>query len=348
MMKILHSADWHLDAPLQGHADGLRQALAAIPGRISEIVKEEACDLVLLSGDLFDGEYTPHTYQDLYHALQSMEVPVFIAPGNHDYCGVDSPWMKEIWPQNVHIFKSSQIQSVALPELNCRVYGAGFEGMDCPALLDGFCADCQETYAIGVFHADPTLINSPYNPITKVQVKESRLDYLALGHIHKRDSFVAGNTVCAWPGCPQGHGYDEQGEKGVYIVTLQDTVSVRFYPLQGPRFYDLQVELENLDSVLPPVGSEDYYRITLIGSCQEPDLAALQEKYARFPNLLLRDKTSHPVDVWSSLGEDSFEGVYFGLLRQAMEAADSAEKQEFLLAAKISRQLLDGQEVVLP
>ena len=347
-MKILHTADWHLDAPLQGHGEKLRQALAAVPGQIFEICRQEACDLVLLSGDLFDGAYTPHTYQNLYDVLKAMAVPVFISPGNHDYCGVESPWIKELWPENVHIFRSQQIESVAIPELNCRIYGAGFGAMDCPALLEGFVANGPEKYAIGIFHGDPTQVNSPYNPITKAQAQVSGLDYLALGHIHKADSFYAGKTLCAWPGCPMGRGYDEPGEKGVYIVELGETATLRFCPLDTPRFYDLLSEPKDLASILPPVGNENYYRITLTGSCEMPDLESLQAEYARFPNLLLRDKTTRPVDIWGSLGEDSFEGVYFGLLRQAMESADREEQQEILLAAQLSRQLLEGQEVKLP
>ena len=333
---------------MQGHGEALRQGLAAVPGQIFELVREEQCDLVLLAGDLFDGAYTPHTYQNLYDVLKAVAVPVFITPGNHDFCGSDSPWIKELWPENVHIFKSNCIESVALPALDCRVYGAGFESMDCPALLQNFRADCEEKYAIGIFHGDPTQIGSPYNPITKAQVLASNLDYLALGHIHKADSFVAGKTLCAWPGCPMGRGYDEPGEKGVYIVELGDAVSLRFHPLDTPRFYDLQAEPNALGSLLPPVGNENYYRVTLTGCCEAPDLEKLQAEYAHLPNLVLRDKTTRPVDIWGSLGEDSFEGVYFGLLRQAMESADEEEKQELLLAARLSRQLLEGQEVVLP
>ena len=333
---------------MQGHGEALRQGLAAVPGQIFELVREEQCDLVLLAGDLFDGAYTPHTYQNLYDVLKAIAVPVFITPGNHDFCGSDSPWIKELWPENVHIFKSNRIESVVLPALDCRVYGAGFESMDCPALLQNFRADCREKYAIGIFHGDPTQIGSPYNPITKAQVLASNLDYLALGHIHKADSFVAGKTLCAWPGCPMGRGYDEPGEKGVYIVELGDAVSLRFHPLDTPRFYDLQAEPNALGSLLPPVGNENYYRVTLTGCCEAPDLEKLQAEYAHLPNLVLRDKTTRPVDIWGSLGEDSFEGVYFGLLRQAMESADEEEKQELLLAARLSRQLLEGQEVVLP
>lgn len=348
MIKILHTADWHLGAPLQGHGDDLRRALAEVPGKIWEVLRQEKCDIVLLAGDVFDGAYTPHTYQTVYDVLKAMSVPVFITPGNHDFCSPDSPWNKELWPENVHIFRSQEIESVPLPELNCRVYGAGFGSMDCPAQLEGFCAECEEKYAIGIFHGDTTQLNSTYNPITRAQVQNSNLDYLALGHIHKGDSFTAGRTLCAWPGCPMGRGYDETGEKGVYIVTLDEGATVHFRPLNTPRFYDLQAEPKDLDKVLPPVGSEDYYRITLTGSCEAPDLDALQKTYSQFPNLVLRDQTTRPVNVWGSLGEDSFEGTYFGLLKQAYDNAEEAEKEEIYLAAELSRRLLDGQEVVLP
>ena len=348
MLKILHAADWHLDAPMPSCSEALRQALDTIPGQIFELVRQEGCHLVLLSGDLFDGAYTTHSYQTLYDVLKAMAVPVLIAPGNHDFSGPDSPWLKELWPENVHIFKSAQIESVSLPELNCRVYGAGFESMDAPALLEGFRADCPERYALGVFHGDPTQPNAPYNPITKVQVSASNLDYLALGHIHKAGSFFSGKTLCAWPGCPMGKGYDEQGEKGVYLVTLGEEASLQFRALDTPRFYDLQAQPEDLSGLLPPVESKDFYRVTLVGACETPDLAQLQAQFSHLPNLVLRDKTTRPVDLWGSLGEDSFEGIYFSLLRQAMDAAPPAQQEEILLAAKISRQLLEGQEVVLP
>lgn len=347
-MKILHTADWHMDAPLLGHGPALRKALEAVPGKIFEVCRKEQCDAVLLSGDLFDGAYTSHSYQIVYDVLKAMSVPVFISPGNHDYCDSASPWLKEMWPENVHIFKSPRVESVAVPELNLRVYGAGFAAMDCPALLQNFSAQCQEEYAVGVFHGDPTQLSSPYNPITKAQVQDSGLHYLALGHIHKADSFRAGKTLCGWPGCPMGKGYDEPGEKGVYVVTLEDTASVKFVPLDTPRFYDLQATVDTLETVLPPAVSEDYYRVTLTGACDAPNLTALQVEYANLPNLTFRDKTTRPADVWGSLGEDSFEGVYFGLLKKALDEAPEEEKEEILLAAQLSRALLEGEEVVLP
>ena len=346
MIKILHSGDWHLDSPLQGQDTALRQKLQQIPEKLAELCIRQGCQLVLLSGDLFDGEYTPATYRAVYEALQRMQVPVFIAPGNHDFISPDSPYEKEIWPDNVHIFKSQQIQWVDLEELGLRVYGAGFAGMDCPALLEGFCAEGK---AVGVFHGDPTQANSPYNPVTRAQVADSGLAYLALGHVHKGDSFQAGKTLCAWPGCPMGRGWDEPGEKGVLIVTLDDTAQAEFVSLGGPKFFDLTVDAQaGVGSVLPAAGSEDHYRVTLTGEAEKVDLDAIRAEFGAFPNLVLRDRTVRPVDIWAGAGEDSFEGVYFGMLKAALEAAPEEEKEKILLAAKLSRQLLEGQEVALP
>ncbi len=346
MIKILHSADWHLDAPLLFSApaqrEHLRKELAKLPQKIGEVCKQKQCDILLLSGDLFDGAYATATLQGFKNMLQSLEIPVFIAPGNHDFVGSGSPWLGEVFPENVHIFTHATVESVSLPHLDCRVYGAGFTAMDCPALLANFSANQEETYAIGVFHGDPTQVTSPYSPITKEQVKNSGLHYLALGHIHKGDMFRAGNTLCAWPGCPMGHGYDETGEKGVLFVTLEDTATAEFLPLDTPRFYDLEVNAEKgLDSVLPPVGNENFYRITLTGPSEPLDLSALKTQYAHFPNLVLRDNTSLPVDIWGSAGLDTLEGMYFQLLKEQGDEIAT-------LSAKISRQLLDNQEVVLP
>ena len=44
MIKILHSGDWHLDAPFQGRTDAqaayLRRELLKIPGKLAALCKE--------------------------------------------------------------------------------------------------------------------------------------------------------------------------------------------------------------------------------------------------------------------------------------------------------------------
>lgn len=354
-MKILHSADWHLDSPLTGRPNALflRGELRKIPERIAKLCREEACDLLLLSGDLFDGPYTKDSFIAVYTALASLKIPVFISPGNHDFCQPDSPYLKEKWPDHVHIFTKQEIQSISLPNLDCKIYGAGFQAMDCPALLKGFRAEGEERWHIGVFHGDPTMASSPYNPISSQQIRESALSYLALGHIHKGGAVRVGETLCAWPGCPMGRGYDEPDEKGVLLLTLEEGVNARFQSLDTPRFYEKTVTVtadptQILAAQLPLLETQDSYRITLTGYSAPLELDALKAAFPQVPNLELRDHTLPEMDLWGNLGEDTLEGVFFQLLHNELDSQSDVYKQRVTLAAQLSRQILDGQEVVLP
>ncbi len=357
MIKILHSADWHLDAPMSGLADGERERLRRenrlIPEKIVKLCKAEHCDLLLLAGDLFDGPYTKETMTALRSALAGLDIPVVIAPGNHDFVDENSPYTKEEWPKNVHIFRKPEMEAYALPELDCVIYGAGYTAMDCPALMKDFSASGDARWHIGLLHGDPNVLTSPYCPITKTQVQESGLDYLALGHIHKTGSFRAGEVPCAWPGCPMGHGFDELGPKGVILVTLDESVKAHFQPLDTPRFYDEDVEagedpLESLAAALPSVDSSDFYRITLTGYSASVDLRELKAHFPHIPNLTLRDETVPELDLWSGLGEDTLEGAYFAHLHEQAESETETLSRRARLAARISRQILDGVEVKLP
>ena len=358
MIKILHSADWHLDSPILGRSEAqtalLKAALLEVPHLVAAAAKAEQCDLMLLSGDIFDGQYTPESLKAVKDALEEAAIPVFISPGNHDFSAPCSPWADTPWPENVHIFRTPVVESYALPALDCRVYGAAFAGAESASLLENFRAEQQETYALGVFHGDPTQASSPYAPVTAAQISASGLHYLALGHIHKGGSLRAGDTLCAWPGCPMGRGFDELDAKGVLAVTLDSHgCETRFIPLQVPRFYDLQCPAgsdaaDSLSQLLPAVGSTDFYRISLTGESEPLDLLSLERQFSQFPNLSLRDRTVPPIDLWASAGEDTLEGVYFRMLQQQLENADEESAQQILLAAKISRQLLEGREVTLP
>ena len=350
-LKILHSADWHLDSPFAGFSPEqrkwLKQELLRVPGKIADLCRRENCDLVLLSGDLFDGPYTKESAAVLRSALERCVVPVLIAPGNHDFVSPASPWIAETWPGNVYIFTEG-LSSVVIPELDCRVYGAGYRSMDCPPLLEKFRAAGTERYQLGILHGDPMQLRSPYCPVTAAQVRDSGLDYLALGHIHKAGSFRARGRICGWPGCPMGRGFDETREKGVYIVEVEERTDIRFLPLDTPRFYELELDVsrQQPEEVLPAVPDSHFYRVTLTG-CGGESLAAVREGLKAFPNLELMDHREQPADPWEKTGEDTLEGTYLALLREKLTDAEPETAACIQLAAEISRQLLEGKEVIL-
>jgi len=357
MIKVLHSADWHLDAPLTGHSEEtaafLRQEQRRIPEKIAQLSRRNSCSLLLLSGDLFDGAYTQESFQLVRKTLADLKIPVFISPGNHDCCQSGSVYLEESWPENVHIFRHAAMESVSLPELNCKIYGAGFEAMDCPGLLQDFRAEGDERWHLGVLHGDPTSASSSYCPVTAQQVRETGLDYLALGHIHKGGSFRSGEALCAWPGCPMGHGFDEDGIKGVILLTLDEEIHPEFLPLDTPRFFDLETDAQDdpaaaVEALLPAVETRDFYRITVTGYASGVDTDAICKANPHVPHLTLRDQTLPEMDIWSAIEEDTLEGAYFRLLQGAAQSQSQTQQKYAKMAARISRQILDGQEVKLP
>lgn len=357
MIRILHSADWHLDAPMQGfqpdQAEALRHQLRQIPEKIARLCVASCCDMLILSGDLFDGPPTGESVRAVKDALNSLTIPVIITPGNHDFITTDSPYVTETWPENVHIFKEQEITSVNFPMLGCTVYGAGYTAMDCPGLLRGFHANDDFGWKIGVFHGEVGSVSSNYCPISKYQLQESGLDYVALGHIHKAGSVRAGDTFCAWPGCAMGRGFDELGSKGVLLVTLDETVTASFIAMDTVRFYDEEQDVGTdallaLQKLLPAVDSTDHYRVTLTGYSTGLNMEQLQAAFPHIPNLILRDETIPEKDIWQTTDQDSLEGLLFSHLKQAADSDSEVLSRRATLAARICRRILDGQEVKLP
>ena len=142
MIRILHAADLHLDSPF----NALSEEKAALRRReqrellrsLARIRAEQNASLVLLSGDLFDSDSTwAETEELLRLTLSEMAVPVFIAPGNHDYYAANGRWARMRLPENVHVFTSPRLEAVELPEKGVRVWGAAFtDTVSAPLLAD--------------------------------------------------------------------------------------------------------------------------------------------------------------------------------------------------------------------
>ena len=123
--------------------------------------------------------------------------------------------------------------------------------------------------------------------------------------------------------------------------------------MDTPKFFDETVDvgenpLEAVAALLPPVATEDFYRITLTGYSAPVDADSIQAAMHHVQNLQLRDRTQPEVDLWSAVGEDTLEGAYFKLLYDGLDTESEVLQRHLKLAARISRQILDGQEVTLP
>lgn len=336
MFKFIHAADLHLDSSFAAlspkQAAARRRESRELPARLAEYARKNDISLMLLAGDLFDGGVYRETAEALRDGLRQAEIPVFIAPGNHDWYSPKSPYAALEWPENVHIFKKDCLESVELPQ--CMVYGAAFtapEQMD--GLLAGFTAPEDEKLHLAVLHGEFGAPASQYNPITEREVSASGLNYLALGHIHKRtEPLRCGKTVTSWPGCPEGRGFDELGEKGFYEGTVADNgaVTLRFVPFARHRYEILSVDVTGQEAAsavtaaLPSDTAEDLYRILLTGETErELSTEILRAAFEnQFYSLELRDETRVSEDIWAGAGEDSLRGLFLRELKKKREAAE--------------------------
>ena len=359
MIKFLHTADLHLDSPFAAlrpeQAIQRRQEQRAMVGKICALCRENACDLLLLSGDLFDGgSVYLDTLDVLRDELCECGAQVFIAPGNHDFLSPASPYLTQAWPENVHIFTSARVESIVLRNLGCAVHGAAFTSPAMPDLLTGFRVpeDCRDYVNLMVLHGDAVQADSPYSPVSRTEIEQSGLRYLALGHTHARSELLhAGDTCYAWPGCPMGRGFDEAGEKGVYIGTIDEGVELRFEPLDVRRYELLEVTagddpLARILDAIPDQTENDIYRITLTGESEGFDLAALQSALEnRFYALQLRDATVPPLELWTRCGETTLEGMSLHTLRRALAHCETARQRRCIeLAARRIVEVCEGRE----
>lgn len=359
MVRLIHAADFHLDSPFSGLTPEMaarrRGEQRQLLSRLAALARERQADAVLLSGDLLDtGRAFRETVEALSGALGETGCPVFIAPGNHDFYESRSPYAAFSWPDNVHIFSTPEPEAVELPGKACAVWGAAFPAAHLErSPLAGFHARSDGKVHIMVLHGEPEGGRS-YGPVLKADIAQSGLDYLALGHVHQYGGLQKeGSTFWAYPGCPEGRGFDELGQKGVvYLEVDKGICRAEFVPLCRRKYEILTVDLTGRDDPrsavlagLPQGAEQDIYRVLLTGERTGAlDLEALERELApRFYALTLRDNTRPAREAWSRLEEDTLTGLFLREMDRLCRA--EPENQVYQMAVRFGLAALEGGEV---
>ena len=360
MVRILHAADFHLDSAYGAltaeQAAVRRRESRENLTRLVDYANDHQAQLMLLAGDLFDSDAIfSQTGEMLAVELARFCGEVVIAPGNHDYYDQRSAYAKLLWPENVHIFKQDVMESIAFPQYGCVVHGAAFVREEAEALpLDNLTAEDGMLH-IGVLHGDVGSKDSRYRPISIDQIAQSGLAYLALGHVHGFGGVLqAGKTAYAYPGCLEGRGFDEPGEKGFLLGDVtQGRAELTFVPFARHRYEILNVDVTDQQPLtavtgrLPADTTEDIYRIVLTGETEEPiRMGWLQRELEnRFYHLELRDQTRLRQDIWEKCGEDSLRGLFLREMRQRYDCADEAERRTIEQAVRFGLAAMENREL---
>ena len=231
MVKILHTGDLHLDSPMSNlelsAAEAARDEHRRVFEKMMRYAIDEKVDILLISGDLFDGKYvTQHTRSLVIKYFSEFARPIVIAPGNHDPYSAISLYRDGSLPENVYVFSSEDLQVFDFDELGISVYGYAF--ITAALRSSPLSKFIPKPYTEGenrrilCAHADVFSPISNYAPVTVPEIEGYSFSYAALGHVHNPPQIKSDKTLINYSGFLFGRSFDEIGEGGAYLVTVDE------------------------------------------------------------------------------------------------------------------------------
>lgn len=260
MSLILQTADVHLDSPLAGlptyegaPAAELRLATRRAFSNIVDLAIGESADLVLIAGDLYDGDLRDaNTGLFVCTELSRVRragVEVVIVYGNHDAEAVVTRRLP--LPGGVRTLSTRRAETVLFGDLGIAVHGQSYGRREVtrdlaaryPAPVDGL-------LNIGLLHTAVTGRegHEHYAPCSVDTLAARGYAYWALGHVHEFE-ILSRDPWIVFPGCPQGRGLRECGAKGVVLIETdgEEVLSVERRAVDVARWSQITVDVTGAD-----------------------------------------------------------------------------------------------------
>ncbi len=233
-LRFIHSADWHLDRPFKGLShlpDSIKKhvqdsTFKAMDNILSLAISEQV-DFIIIAGDLFDQNHRSIRAQMRakagFEQLKKHNIAVYLSHGNHD--PLSDPSVQVDFPDNVFVFGSKVSCFEHLTDSGTRVHLYGFSYPNRHITEDMVPYYEKKDGAdihIGILHGSirGNMDHDNYAPFSLESLETKRLDYWALGHIHKGGTLNR-QPFIAYSGDIQGLSSKETGEKGVLLVEWQ-------------------------------------------------------------------------------------------------------------------------------
>jgi len=262
-VRFVHAADVHLDAPFSGvdasdarmRAELIDSTYRALDAVVEACLAHEA-DFLVIAGDVYNHAdkslRAQFAFRDACERLDAAGIRVFVARGNHDPA---SGWSAGLtMPANVHVFSERETERVVFVrdgEPACALYGRSFRvAAERDNLARTFARDPADVVAVGVVHANVggRTEYDDYAPCTLEDLRSARMDYWALGHIHKPET-LSEEPAIVYAGCTQGLDPSEPGIRGCRVVTIADgCVEHEFVPTAAVVWESITVDASELES----------------------------------------------------------------------------------------------------
>lgn len=364
MVTFIHTGDVHLDTPFSANFNKQQMQMRRreIMHTFREIVlaaKEK--DFLFIAGDLFDGQFV--SFETIAFVKRCFsEIPdtrVFISAGNHDPLVPGSVYERTDWGDNVTIF-GTEWEYFDFPDKQTRIHGRSFGAIH----LDKPLLDSVE-FAPGwcnlmVLHGE--LVSnggeSKYNPIDKIALANSRVDYVALGHIHQRSNLERVDGVYyAYCGIPDGRGFDEEGEKGYYVgEAAPGSVKLTWAPSSCRRFWHIYCDISGaedsfsvqeliLEAIKKRGNEGDCYKVILRGNVrrgmiQIQLLKDILDGYVFYLDIV--DETEPDIRPEEIARENTLRGDFTAAMMSKIQEMSDDEKEIGYLALDLVVSAMEG------
>lgn len=258
LIRILHTADIHLDSPLKSLAlrdEGLRAAVETATRaafiKIVDTALAERVAALLIAGDLFDSrERSARTAAFLTGQLDRLRaagIRVFYIKGNHD---AENPVTGALdLPDNVHLFDARGGKAQLAEDV--WIHGVSFAGRHAPdSLLPRFSAPVEGAVNIAMLHTSLAGVagHDVYAPCAVADLAAMGFEYWALGHVHRRHVHAKAPWV-VMPGMPQGRDIGEAGPKSATLLSIAGgRIAVEEVPTSVVEFAASQLDITATDS----------------------------------------------------------------------------------------------------
>jgi DNA repair exonuclease SbcCD nuclease subunit len=237
-MRFLHTADVHLHPHHPERFNSLR--------RLGSLAQEQACDAVVIAGDMFDSNAAAETYRsEVRGVFESWELPVLIVPGNHDEAAFPP---SVTYGRNVRVLHASSkpieiadVRFVGLPF--CRGQAASplldqIPPSDSPTVLIAHASFFLESHAYIFRRLEESGEGNEF-ALFRDDLAGRDFAYVALGHWHQPTQVAVEDvSSVAYPGTPCPIARDETGKRQTWLVTLTESAeSVERLLMQQTPYY---------------------------------------------------------------------------------------------------------------
>lgn len=345
MLKILHTADFHIGAGFSSFGTTLaisaeNMQFLAISTLVSYANVNEI-DVILIAGDTFDNHVVEFQKRaKLFSILSNFRGKIFMVCGNHDYYFKGSFWDHTEIPQNITLVTTNEWQKFSFE--NFELFAASFTNIYEKIDFSDIILD-KSKINIGLVHAD-ILSDSQYNPLSKSDIKNSHFDYLAVGHNHKFSEILkTSETFFAASGNISATGFDEFGEKGFIVAKFDENgSSYEFISSKGLELLDFSLDISNFknnleirENLLKIAKQNIFLNLILTGIDNfEIDATSLETCLKDdFFAVNIENSTDKPQDLWRFIDEDNLLGEFTRIMRVRLESGENS--REVLNALKL-------------